>query len=322
MHIRRLAQTGGFAAVLLSVAFLAHAAGEYESVWRTDFRAAQAEAKRLRRPMVIHFSAEWCGPCRQMERDVLKSRDLLERLGKNFVAVKIDSDARPDLVRQYNIRALPSDIFVDPNGRILSQTQGYQEKSRYLAQIAHVEARWAQAQTMHIARDSRPQSTTERRDESPLARQDSSASSKQQQQQQQNEGRPEAPALGNPQVIIGLDGFSPVTLARERKWVKGRKEFTATYQDVVYYMSSAEELQAFQSHPGKFAPRLLGCDPVVLWKSDRAVSGSTQFGAFFDGELYLFVSDESREQFKRSPIRYTRARHVLHVDDINPTRLR
>jgi YHS domain-containing protein len=68
-------------------------------------------------------------------------------------------------------------------------------------------------------------------------------------------------------------------------------------------------------------PRLLGCDPVVLYRTDRAMSGSTEFGAYFDGGLYLFTAPETRTEFKEHPMRYTRTRHVLRPDDFGGTKI-
>jgi YHS domain-containing protein len=121
-------------------------------------------------------------------------------------------------------------------------------------------------------------------------------------------------------ITLGLDGYSPVALSKSRQWVRGKQEFAFNWQDVTYWMTSAEELREFEKNPRQFAPRLLGCDPVILWQTDRAIAGSTQFGAFFDGELYLFSTQDSRDQFKQNPIRYTQTRHVLRPEQV--TRLR
>ena len=66
----------------------------------------------------------------------------------------------------------------------------------------------------------------------------------------------------------------------------------------------------------RYAPRFLGCDPIVIWESDRAVLGSTRFGAFYNDQLYLFTSDQNRQSFKQDPDRYIRTRVVLRVDEI------
>ena len=91
---------------------------------------------------------------------------------------------------------------------------------------------------------------------------------------------------------------------------------------MVYLLYDSEEYREFQSDPAKYAPRLLGCDPVVLWNSDRAVPGSTQYGAYFDSELFLFTNFENRDRFKASPNLYSRPQHVLKVDQIDGPRWR
>ncbi|TXT16678.1 MAG: thioredoxin, partial [Planctomycetota bacterium] len=123
-------------------------------------------------------------------------------------------------------------------------------------------------------------------------------------------------------LLVGLDRYSPVSLAKHRQWRKGSPEFALVYQGVVYLLCDADEYREFRSDPSKYAPRLLGCDPVVLWTSDRAVPGSTQYGAYFDGELFLFSSPENRDRFKSSPTLYTRPQHVLKVDQIDGPRWR
>lgn len=47
--------------------------------------------------------------------------------------------------------------------------------------------------------------------------------------------------------------------------------------------------------------------------TNRAVAGSTKYGAYFDGELFLFASPENRERFKKTPYRFTRTRHAGHA---------
>ncbi len=116
--------------------------------------------------------------------------------------------------------------------------------------------------------------------------------------------------------MLGLDGYSPVSLFTWREWRQGKAEFTAYHEGVTYRLAGTEELDKFKAQPEKYVPRLLGCDPVILQTSDRAVQGSTKYGAYFDGALYLFQSPETRTEFKKSPMRYVKTRHVLKVDEI------
>ena len=78
----------------------------------------------------------------------------------------------------------------------------------------------------------------------------------------------------------------------------------------------------FRNNPEAYAPKLLGCDPVILWESDRAVAGDIRYGAFFDDELYLFKTEERRRQFKANPEKYIRLQHAVKVDQIERTVIR
>jgi len=217
---------------------------------------------------------------------------------------------------------LPSDIFVDPkgSGTLLSQTEGYQSPGRYLSKVVSIGAKYQNAAKTLVAKDGgsdtsaakTPATITPENRDKPDATQDSQLTNQE----------PKSVPLTERPVTIGLGGYSPVALAKSRNWSKGVSEFKHEYQGIVYHLASDDELQEFAESPGRFAPQLLGCDPVVLWKTDRAVAGSTQFGAYFDNELYLFSSEDSRKQFKVSPLQFTRTRHVLRVEQIEKTRIR
>lgn len=291
--------------------------------WMTDFAEAEALARKLDVPLLVHFGAAWCGPCRQMERDVLKSRDLLDQFGRRYVAVKIDSDRHPDLVRRFGVEGLPSDLFLSPDGRMLARTTGYVAKSSYVSQMARVEARHGQESRTRIASGgppARPEATPAA-DPNPKPATDPPGDATQGDHEEPGT-KPEGPSSVPVQPRIGLDGFSPVALFASRAWIKGDSRHAVIHQDVVYFVASEEEQRKFEEEPAKYVPRLLGCDPVVLADTDRAVAGSTKYGAYFDGELFLFVSPDSRDRFKKTPHRFTRTRHVLRVDQIEKTTIR
>ncbi|MGE5194885.1 MAG: thioredoxin family protein, partial [Deltaproteobacteria bacterium] len=142
----------------LSVAALLAArgvAGELipTNVWKTDFDAAQDEARRLNRPLVVHFHATYCKPCRQMEKEVLHSTAVLKIIDAGFVAVKVDVMRNPNVQAKYGIENLPTDMILSPEGKVLVKTHGYQDFSRggdqdyrkYLTNITRIDGQYAAA---------------------------------------------------------------------------------------------------------------------------------------------------------------------------------
>jgi YHS domain-containing protein len=55
---------------------------------------------------------------------------------------------------------------------------------------------------------------------------------------------------------------------------------------------------------------------VVLSRNDLAVRGSVKFGAYYEGELFLFQSAESRATFRKNPAHYAKLQHTLRLEDV------
>lgn len=67
-----------------------------------------------RTPVLIDFSAEWCGPCKMM-KPVLEQ--LKQKMTGKIRILKIDVDRNPELASKYNIRSVPS-LILFQEGRI------------------------------------------------------------------------------------------------------------------------------------------------------------------------------------------------------------
>jgi len=110
------------------------------------------------------------------------------------------------------------------------------------------------------------------------------------------------PPAGNPP--IGLDGFCPVTLANESKWIKGDVKFGAIHRGRTYLFVGQTEQQQFLAQPDVFSPVLSGFDPVRFVESGDLVQGHRSHGVFFGKQIYLFESEESLQRFWAAPHRY------------------
>ncbi|MBL8992464.1 MAG: hypothetical protein JNM63_03935, partial [Spirochaetia bacterium] len=115
---------------------------------------------------------------------------------------------------------------------------------------------------------------------------------------------------------IGLEGFSPVALTKDRMWVAGKPEFAWNHQGIEYRMSTAEEFETFKESPARYAPQYLGCDPMILAATERTVVGNIKYGAFFRGALYLFYTEENRGHFLKEPQKYSELSLSIEVDSI------
>jgi thioredoxin-like negative regulator of GroEL len=71
-------------------------------------------------PTVLHFSAEWCGPCAAVRRVVDQVCEELPQVAH----VELDMDANPGIARRLSVLSLPTTIIFAADGRPQFRTSG------------------------------------------------------------------------------------------------------------------------------------------------------------------------------------------------------
>ncbi len=79
-----------------------------------------AEVINSEKPVLVDFSAEWCGPCKMM-KPILE--DLKKMVGENATILKVDVDQNPSVSAQYSIQSVPT-LILFKNGKPLFRQSG------------------------------------------------------------------------------------------------------------------------------------------------------------------------------------------------------
>ena len=88
----------------------------------TGFTGAEVGALGLPTgtPAIVHFSADWCGPCGAVRRVV---DDVCAEL-PGVAHVELDLDANPTAARQLSVLSLPTTFIFDADGQQRYRTSG------------------------------------------------------------------------------------------------------------------------------------------------------------------------------------------------------
>jgi thiol-disulfide isomerase/thioredoxin len=92
---------------------------------------AVERAKEDGRLVVIDFTAEWCGPCKQMDRITWSNASVVKWLNDNAVAIQVDVDHDRKSAGKFRVRAMPT-VVVMRDGKEIDRAVGLKDADAFL----------------------------------------------------------------------------------------------------------------------------------------------------------------------------------------------
>ncbi len=105
--------------------------------------AAQERAKREKRPLLVDFTASWCGACKELDKVTFSAPDVSAEASR-FIAVKVDAtnDEDPEVVTtlsRYRVKGLPTVVIFDSSGKEALRYNDFVSPSEFLEAIKRVD---------------------------------------------------------------------------------------------------------------------------------------------------------------------------------------
>jgi thiol:disulfide interchange protein len=83
-------------------------------------------AQQKNMPVFVEFHAEWCAPCKVMEEELFTREDIFGYFNSWFINFRTDYDSESGraLADIYEVKTLPTILFLDPKGVVLERHSG------------------------------------------------------------------------------------------------------------------------------------------------------------------------------------------------------
>ncbi|HEY3594307.1 MAG TPA: thioredoxin family protein, partial [Polyangiaceae bacterium] len=111
--------------------------------WEASESAARTRAETEHRPMLVDFTAEWCGACKELARITFADPKVMVEANR-FVAVRVDAtndeDASVDAIKDhYGVVGLPTVIVLGSDGRERTRLTEFMPPERFLDLIRNID---------------------------------------------------------------------------------------------------------------------------------------------------------------------------------------
>jgi len=138
---------------LLTLGLASFALAQEPFRWEHDLETAQRIASQTNRLVLVHFSAEWCEPCRKMEQEVFSQPGFGADLVPYYVAVKLDVDHYPSTKQQLGVSSIPADVVMTPDGQVLQRMKGALPAERYSYAMRYIATNLSGSKSGQVAQN-------------------------------------------------------------------------------------------------------------------------------------------------------------------------
>jgi thiol-disulfide isomerase/thioredoxin len=129
---------------MVSTAFVSKSKLETSSVVMKDgidfqkssYDEAIKEAKKSGKLIFIDAYTEWCGPCKKMAATSFMDPEVASLFNSKFINLKVEMEKSTDgpmIAQKYSVRAYPSLLFINGEGKVVKYAVGYQTAEQLIA---------------------------------------------------------------------------------------------------------------------------------------------------------------------------------------------
>lgn len=106
---------------------------------KRPYASAKSAANEAKKWFIVKATAEWCGPCKQMDRTTWRDEQVVEWVEQHAILVALDVDQHKDLAAELGIQAMPTMIAFKEGNEEFDRIVGYRSPDAMLAWLEGID---------------------------------------------------------------------------------------------------------------------------------------------------------------------------------------
>lgn len=106
--------------------------------WHEDLDEARRISQQYKVPILVHFYGDQCMPCKTLEKNVFTRPEVASTMQRYFVPVRFNATQDRRTAAEFGVHSWPTDVFVGPDGKVLTQGVCNQNANAYLQNLQSV----------------------------------------------------------------------------------------------------------------------------------------------------------------------------------------
>lgn len=100
-----------------------------EGTWAGLLTRAKQQGKLI----FVDANTSWCGPCKQMRREIFPQKAVAQLYNRNFINVDLDMEKGEgiDFRKKYGVKAYPTFLYINGDGEVVHKTVGSSDAEQF-----------------------------------------------------------------------------------------------------------------------------------------------------------------------------------------------